>query len=59
MATAAQASKFFGSRDPRLLSPWSENAVFKLESIPHHFTAFLLANLLRPTDTVHCLHYVL
>ena len=57
--THPQASKFFGARDPRLLSPWSENAVFKLESIPHHFTAFSLANLPRPTVTVHCLDYVL
>ena len=57
--TDIQASKFFGARDPRLLSPWSENAVFKLESIPHHFTAFSLANLPRPTVTVHCLDYVL
>jgi hypothetical protein len=54
-----QSSKFYGSRDPRLLSPWPENAIFKLESIPHHFSAFSLSNVPQPTVTVHCLDYIL
>lgn len=33
--------------------------VFKLESIPHHFSAFSLTNSPLPTITVHCLDYVL
>lgn len=53
-----QNSKFYGSRDPRVLSPWPENAIFKLESIPHHFAAFSLSNVPLPTITVHCLDYI-
>ena len=38
---------------------WPESAVFKLESIPHHFSAFSMSNDPLPTVTVHCLDYIL
>ena len=54
-----QSLKFYGSRDPRLVSAWPENAILKLESIPHHFTAFSIRNNSRqPCITLHCLDYV-
>ena len=46
-----------GPKDPKL-SVWPDNAVFKLESIPHHFSAFSVCNYPLPTLTVHCLDYV-
>lgn len=54
-----QSLKFYGSRDPRLVTAWPDNAILKLESIPHHFTAFAIRNQPQPTITVHCLDYVL
>ena len=54
-----QSLKFYGSRDPRLASAWPDNAILKLESIPHHFTAFSIRNCSRqPCITLHCLDYV-
>ena len=54
-----QSLKFYGSRDPRLASAWPDNAILKLESIPHHFTAFSIRNCGRqPCITLHCLDYV-
>ena len=54
-----QSLKFYGSRDPRLVSAWPDNAILKLESIPHHFTAFSIRNNGRqPCITLHCLDYV-
>ena len=54
-----QSLKFYGSRDPRLVTAWPENTILKIESIPHHFTAFSLRNLPHPSVTVHCLDYVM
>merc|ERR1712079_468405 len=49
-----QSLKFYGSRDPRLASAWPDNAILKLESIPHHFTAFSIRNCGRqPCITLH------
>ena len=53
-----QSLKFYGSRDPRLVTAWPENTILKIESIPHHFTAFSLRNLPHPSVTVHYLDYV-
>lgn len=53
-----QSLKFYGSRDPRLVTAWPENTVLKIESIPHHFTAFSIRNLPHPSVTVHYLDYV-
>ena len=53
-----QSLKFYGSRDPRLVTAWPENTILKIESIPHHFTAFSLQNLPHPSVTVHYLDYV-
>ena len=47
------------SSDPRLVTAWPDNAILKIESIPHHFTAFSIRNCGRqPTLIVHCLDYV-
>ena len=54
-----QSLKFYGSQDPRMVTAWPENAILKLESIPHHFSAFSLRNLPHPSVTIHCLDYVL
>ena len=54
-----QSLKFYGSQDPRFVTAWPENTILKLESIPHHFSAFSLRNLPHPSVTVHCLDYVL
>ena len=54
-----QSLKFYGSRDPRLVTAWPENTILKIESIPHHFTAFSLRNLPHPSVTVHSLDYIL
>jgi hypothetical protein len=37
-----------------------ENAgkIVKIESIPHHFTAFSVQNVPQPSVTVHCLDYI-
>ena len=56
---AKQSLKFYGSQDPRFVTAWPENTILKLESIPHHFSAFSLRNLPHPSVTVHCLDYVL
>ncbi|QQP50458.1 Uncharacterized protein FKW44_011468, partial [Caligus rogercresseyi] len=49
--------KFNSRRD--LYSPWVDDAVFKLESIPHHITAFSINNSSKlPTLTVHCLDFI-
>ena len=53
-----QSLKFYGSRDPRLVTAWPENTILKIESIPHHFTAFSIRNLPHPSVTVHYLDYV-
>jgi hypothetical protein len=53
-----QSLKFYGSRDPRLVTAWPDNAILKLESIPHHFTAFAIRNIPQPSIIVHCLDYV-
>ena len=54
-----QSLKFYGSRDPRIVSAWPDNAILKIESIPHQFTAFSIKNCgKQPTLTVHCLDYV-
>lgn len=53
-----QSLKFYGSRDPRLVTAWPENTILKIDSIPHHFTAFSLRNLPHPSVTVHYLDYV-
>ena len=55
-----QSLKFYGSRDPRgIVSAWPNNAILKLESIPHHFTAFSIRNDKKgPAITLHCLDYV-
>ena len=54
-----QSLKFYGSNDPRLVSAWPDNAILKLESIPHHFTAFSIRNNGRqPCITLHSLDYV-
>ena len=55
-----QSLKFYGSRDPRgLVSAWPNNSILKLESIPHHFTAFSIRNDNKgPAITLHCLDYV-
>ena len=54
-----QSLKFYGSRDPRIVSAWPDNAILKIESIPHHFTAFSIRNCgKQPTLSVHCLDYV-
>ena len=47
------------NEDPQVSSSWPENAIIKLESIPHHFSAFSLSNDPLPKITVHCLDYVL
>jgi hypothetical protein len=54
-----QSLKFFSSRDPRFVTSWPENVILKLESIPHHFSAFAVSNLPLPTVTVYCLDYVI
>lgn len=53
-----QSSKFFSSRDPKLLSSWPDDVILKLESIPHHILAFSINNSLLPSLTIHCLDYV-
>ena len=53
-----QSLKFYGSRDPRLVTAWPENTILKIESIPHHFTAFSIRNLPHPSVTVHYLDYI-
>jgi len=54
-----QSLKFYSSSDPRLVTAWPDNAILKIESIPHHFTAFSIRNCGRqPTLIVHCLDYV-
>ena len=54
-----QSLKFYGSRDPRIVSAWPDNAILKIESIPHQFTAFSIRNCgKQPTLNVHCLDYV-
>jgi hypothetical protein len=47
------------SRDPRLVTSWPDNVILKLESIPHHFSAFAISNVPLPSVTVHCLDYVI
>ena len=51
---------FLSFSDPRgLVSAWPNNAILKLESIPHHFTAFSIRNdNTGPSITLHCLDYV-
>lgn len=53
-----QSLKFFSSRDPRFVTSWPDDVVLKLESIPHHFSAFSISNFPLPTVTIHCLDYV-
>ena len=49
----------YSSSDPKLVTAWPDNAILKIESIPHHFTAFSIRNCGRqPTLIVHCLDYV-
>ena len=54
-----QSLKFFSSRDPRFVTSWPENVIMKLESIPHHFSAFAISNLPLPSVTIYCLDYVI
>lgn len=44
--------------DIRQISPWPDETVFRLDSMPHHLVAFSLSNASLPTITVHCLDYI-
>lgn len=54
-----QSLKFFSSRDPRFVTSWPDNVIMKLESIPHHFSAFTISNFPLPSVTIYCLDYVI